>query len=440
MVINIVIIISFRFVRKHPGCVFTSSKTICAICQYHRYWQKHVLQAKADPNYADKCLPGWRQTLKETRIKETAQRQWMELKTLPTPSEIKTMKNSEHSKRCLQLFQEVFHTPDEALDVCNYLMFRISIQNANCAGLMTELTFRDLDNAILEDDLYSIHITSHKTVTAYGGAILEMTRDLFQLVKRYGSTSRKTLIGNSKAPQPNDRVFVTKSGEILESNYVHKGLKSFAKKTEVLKEGALESFSHTMLRKITVTNTRKKSKSEIDDVAVLMAHSAQTANRHCHLKDKIAKSRRGHEVVRALFDSPTKDKKNSPSKEKKDSPEKVKNSQAEEEKDEKTTAEVSSSSIETEIPKDLLGLPSVPFSPQSTNTIPPTEESNRGTNERSLLEAARRSWSAQAKRDIQCSVGAFITGLKPINKQVLLAMFETNEKLRKLGQKTGMRK
>lgn len=70
----------------------------------------------------------------------------------------------------------------------------------------------------------------------------------------------------------------------------------------------MESFSHTMLRKITVSNTRQREKTDINDVASLMAHSTETANRHYHLQDEIAKARSGHEVVRELFGSPVKTK------------------------------------------------------------------------------------------------------------------------------------
>lgn len=87
---------------------------------------------------------------------------------------------------------------------------------------------------------------------------------------------------------------------------MHHALKQFDAKSLVLDEKKLAKFCNTMMRKATVTNTRKENVQRREQIATLMSHSFSTADRLYDLPNQIAKAASGHETVRNLFATPTK--------------------------------------------------------------------------------------------------------------------------------------
>ncbi|KAK3742384.1 hypothetical protein QZH41_002604 [Actinostola sp. cb2023] len=103
-----------------------------------------------------------------------------------------------------------------------------------------------------------------------------------------------------------NHVFLGQYGKPFEASYVHRALKSFASKTLILEHEVVQKFCATMLRKVSVTNTRDQSDTSKTNIATLMCHSLPTANRHYSLQNKLDQSSKGHDAMRALFGSPVK--------------------------------------------------------------------------------------------------------------------------------------
>ena len=79
------------------------------------------------------------------------------------------MKCSEHALHCKEVLLRKPNNQEDAIDTRNYLMFMVSAQNANRAGLIENITVTDLRDNEKLDGKRAIHIASHKTVTTYGG-------------------------------------------------------------------------------------------------------------------------------------------------------------------------------------------------------------------------------------------------------------------------------
>lgn len=115
-------------------------------------------------------IPNWRQSLNKQRQIQKSQRKWKEREYIPTPEEMKEMKTCKHARSCQKYLLKRPANLEEAVDSRNYVMFLISTQNANRAGLLSNMTIGDVrDNQRIERAKRVIHIASHKTVTSYGG-------------------------------------------------------------------------------------------------------------------------------------------------------------------------------------------------------------------------------------------------------------------------------
>lgn len=150
----------------------------------------------------------------------------------------------------------------------------VSCENANRAGVLANITLQDLSASAKMPGKRAIHIADHKTVGTYGGAILNVTESLYQQIWKYVRGARE-----GKGSGRYQQLFLAKSGLPLTPSNIHHALKLFAEKTLVLDEEKMKKFSNTFIRKTTVTNTRTGDINQSSDIASLMEHSLQTADR-----------------------------------------------------------------------------------------------------------------------------------------------------------------
>ena len=78
-------------------------------------------------------------------------------------------KTSHHAVYCQNSLVHPPKAKEPAVTMRNYIMFLVSLQNANRAGLLTNMAVSDLKDCEKLTDKRVIHIASHKTVTAYRG-------------------------------------------------------------------------------------------------------------------------------------------------------------------------------------------------------------------------------------------------------------------------------
>ncbi|KAK3713985.1 hypothetical protein QZH41_017103, partial [Actinostola sp. cb2023] len=253
------------------------------------------------------ALPGWRESVKKTRMEQTSTRQWEERKILPSPDLIVEMKRCNFAKDCEKLLREPREDPytlEQAVDTRNYLVFRISLENGSRAGPIHALTCHDMANSERLEGKRVLHIATHKTTAAYGGALLNLSDVLYQDIWAFIRGARLVFVKEG-VPKV-DNVFLGQYGNPISPSYVHRALKAFATKTLIVDEDVIEKFCSTMLRKVCVTHTRDQTTAQKSNIATLMVHSTTTAERSYSLQNRIEQSSSGHDAVRALFGSPKK--------------------------------------------------------------------------------------------------------------------------------------
>ena len=83
---------------------------------------------------------------------------------------MRTLKESLHSTYCQHVLTHPRNkNPEEAISVRNYLLFKITLENANRSGVMCEMTIQDVKESEKYEDKRVVHIAEHKTSTSYGG-------------------------------------------------------------------------------------------------------------------------------------------------------------------------------------------------------------------------------------------------------------------------------
>ncbi|KAK3716241.1 hypothetical protein QZH41_006216 [Actinostola sp. cb2023] len=264
-------------------------------------------QVRANINKLIDAILGWKKYVKKVRMEQNRTRQWQERKTMLSPEDKIKMKACPHAVYCNKLLhgsREEPYSLEQAVDMRNYLIFKMCIENGSRAGPIHAITVTDVKNNERLEGKRVIHVVKHKTTTSYGGALLNVSDDLYLDIWRFIRGGRRVFFRAGQ--HDDDSVFLGQYGNGLSPSYIHCTLKDFARKTNLVDDDVLEHFSSTMVRKICVTHTREQSAAAKTNIASLMVHSLGTAERSYSLQNRILQCSSGHDTVRALFGSPVK--------------------------------------------------------------------------------------------------------------------------------------
>lgn len=171
------------------------------------------------------------------------------------------------------------------------------------------MTLDDVSASTMNGEIHVIAVRKHKTAVAYGSYMFNMSDSLYTLLLLYIKHIRP-IVANNSTPT---KVFIGKNGLGHHTSDINTCLKSFATKTKALPENVLRKFCSTSIRKTTVTNTRDREEADKSNIATLMAHSLNTANKHYQVRDKIQATGKAHETMKSLYGSPVKKPKRSSS-------------------------------------------------------------------------------------------------------------------------------
>ncbi|KAK3716247.1 hypothetical protein QZH41_018048, partial [Actinostola sp. cb2023] len=177
------------------------------------------------------------------------------------------------------------------MEVRNWLMFSINVENFNRAGVASTMTVKEFNDAKrLEDERYAITVEEHKTAGTYGGAIIHLSSGLYKNMCNYVEHIRPRF-------EPKGQfMFTSTLGLQFQSEQIHHCLKSFAKNTGALKEETLKAFSSTMLRKFIVTSTRGLTSPEKNKIA------RSTADQSYSMFDKLKRTAEAHRVAGEIIE------------------------------------------------------------------------------------------------------------------------------------------
>ncbi|KAK3731975.1 hypothetical protein QZH41_003374 [Actinostola sp. cb2023] len=109
------------------------------------------------------------------------------------------MLHSSHSKQMAEacntakINRPMFFT---AIDIRNWLIFSMTVENFNRAGICSNITVKECADAKKIDDHYAIHVSEHKTAGTYGGAIVNLSIDLYSSLKSWMENIRCRMEGD----------------------------------------------------------------------------------------------------------------------------------------------------------------------------------------------------------------------------------------------------
>ena len=181
----------------------------------------------------------------------------------------------------------------------DFLLLEISIDNANRAGVLSNMTMSEWERAAREEDRFVIRVQKHKTFATHGPANIVLTKHLYNWIRLYINEVRPTVAKRNLPTSASSKqtVFLTWNGEQLQSSQINKAIKSIWKKGGM--EGAIHS---TLMRKGAVTVCHGQDKEIQAPLANLMAHNVSTASKYYLLNEKakvsVKASQRLGEVMR----------------------------------------------------------------------------------------------------------------------------------------------
>ena len=212
-----------------------------------------------------------------------------DLHALITPRQIVKFERSQAARNAICLFGQL--SGAHCLDMMqvhytltrDFLLVQISVDNANRAGVLANMKMGELNNTVKHEDEYVVHVCDQKTFTTHGPVRIVLSPKLYSWLTIFVREARSKVAIASTTANPNSNVFLSWNGEPMVSSQINKVIKSVWKKAQV--DG---NPSSTLLRKSDVSqvHTASDSNETRGNLADLMAHNVQTANKYYRLQEK----------------------------------------------------------------------------------------------------------------------------------------------------------
>ena len=235
-----------------------------------------------------------------------AKRQWEKMEedfhALITPDQIKRFETSKAARDVVCLLGQLSGAHNIQITQAQYTLIRdfllveISIDNANRAGALANMTVAEYDRMTKESDEFVVLVKNHKTVSTHGPARIVFSAKLKSWMDVFLREVRLKITASNTGPD--NCVFITSTGEAMVSSQINKAIKSVWKKAEV--EGAPSS---TLFRKSAVSSVHSCSESNEarGNLADLMAHNVSTATRFYRLREKSKSSVKASQHLRQVM-------------------------------------------------------------------------------------------------------------------------------------------
>lgn len=243
-----------------------------------------------------------------------AKRHWEKMEedfhALITPDQIKQFETSKAARDVVCLLGQLSSAHNIQITHAQYTLIRdfllveISIDNANRAGALSNMTVAEYDRMAKESDEFVVLVKNHKTVSTHGPARIVFSPKLKSWMDVFLREVRLKFTPSNTGPDK--CIFITSSGEPMVSSQSNKAIKSVWKKAEV--EGAPSS---TLFRKSAVSTVHSCSESNEarGNLADFMAHNVSTAMRFYRLQEKskssVKASKHLRQVMREEDESPS---------------------------------------------------------------------------------------------------------------------------------------
>ena len=244
----------------------------------------------------------WSSSFRKGCSKRRWEKMEEDLHALITPKQIAEFERSQAARNAICLFGQLSGAHCLDMTQANYtltrdfLLVQISIDNANRAGVLANMNMGQLNSAVKHDDEYVVHVSDQKTFATHGPARIVLSQKLYSWMAIFVREARSKV--TSLSPNPSSNVFLTWNGEPMVSSQINKAIKSVWKKAQV---GG--NPSSTLLRKSAVSqvHTASDSNEARENLADLMAHNLQTANKYYRLQEKSKSSVQAYKQLRNIM-------------------------------------------------------------------------------------------------------------------------------------------
>ena len=243
----------------------------------------------------------WSASYKRDNSRRRWERHEEEVNSLITPEKINEFNKSKASRDAVIILGELCGDAAVELNqakytlVRNYLIVQIMIDNANRAGVVSNMTMQEFQRATVEDDRYIVRVLDHKTVDTHGPARVILTKHLHNYIAVFIKGMRSQLPDSQL--ETKQTLFVTWSGKQMESTQMTSALSSIFKRAGI--EGPVH---HTLYRKSAVSQCHANHKEISGNLADLMAHREETATKYYRVfeknKSSVKASQKLHAVMR----------------------------------------------------------------------------------------------------------------------------------------------
>ena len=248
---------------------------------------------------------------------ESSKRHWekmtQDFEALITPEQIGEFEKSKASRDAICLLGQLAGAHNVVITQAQYTLIRdfllveISIDNANRAGSLANMTLGEFNSMTKENDEHVVLVKKSKMLPTHGPARIVLSARLQSWMKIYVQEVRSQVPGLNDGPD--NKLFLSFNGEPMASSQINKAIKSIWKKAEL--EGSPNS---TLFRKSAVSSVHSSNKSNEtrEQLADLMAHNISTAKKYYRLKEKSKSSVLASKQLRQVMRQDANDERLSP--------------------------------------------------------------------------------------------------------------------------------
>lgn len=254
----------------------------------------------------------WSSSFRQDCTKRHWEKMEEDLGALITPEQITEFERSQASRDAICLLGKLSGAHNMIITQAQYTLIRdfllveISIDNANRAGALANMTLGEFSRMTKENDEFLVRVKDHKILSTHGPARIVLSMKLKSWVNVFVNEVRTQIAGSTDGPE--QRLFLSFSGEPMASSQINKAIKSIWKKA-----GLDGSPNSTLLRKSSVSRVHSLSESNEarGNLADLMAHNVTTAAKYYRLQKKskssVLASKQLRQVMRieTVNDSPS---------------------------------------------------------------------------------------------------------------------------------------
>ena len=221
----------------------------------------------------------WSSSYKRSSQKRKWEKMEEDRVELVTPEKIQQFERSQAARDAVILLgklsgaHSIEITQSQYTLVRDFLLVQILIDNANRAGVLSNMTVKEFERGYKEDDRFIMNVMKHKTFHVHGPAQVILTGNLQNWISIFIKQVRSKLpYITAEKEQP---LFPSWNGKKFESGQISKAIQSVWKKA-----GTAGPIHSTLFRKGAVTVCHSSQKEMTSDLADLMAHKEDTAKRY----------------------------------------------------------------------------------------------------------------------------------------------------------------